>query len=305
MIQLIQASAFQIPLADESVQMVVTSPPYWGLRKYDGNQGVMPFGEEATPLEYVNRTIEVLREVKRVLRADGVCFWNIGDTYNANYRWGDASPSEKQNSNRGTVEFQKPEHKTKSATKAKNLCLIPERVAIAAQDDEWFIRSMIIWAKTNPMPEPVRDRPTRSYEHIIMLSKNSKYYWDKDAVAEPAKWERWGAQKSDKRAGGYGWIPDRTKEEIQAKGDGKRNIRNVWTISTQSYRGAHFATFPEELPRRCIKAASRLNDIVLDPFCGSGTTGKVAVELGRSFIGLDVAYQDLAKERIAKAKVIA
>ena len=197
--------------------------------------------------------------------------------------------------------------------KPKDLCLIPQRVALAAQADGWWVRSDIIWAKPNPMPESVRDRPTDAYEHVFMFTKGASYYWDKVAVLEPCKPEsyvRWNPNKPkvesvgsknaefSKTQLGATRISEKSGALIDPRG---RNLRNVWAFPTQPYKGAHFATFPEKLPRLCILAASKPGDVVLDPFCGSGTTGKVALELGRRFIGVDLAYQDLATARIGKA----
>ena len=274
---LVQASANKLPLADQFVQLVVTSPPYLNLRTYDGSQDVTwadgttcPFGGETSVSDYVAHTIEVLQEVKRVLKDDGMVFWNICDRYLE-----------------GT----------------KNLCLIPSRIAMAAQDDGWIVRSQIIWHKPNATPESVKDRPTASYEEILMLVKDEKYYWNPEGSQEPrvASCGQTGPVNKGKKAivsnfGRYG-------DDVVASET--RNIRNVWSISTQPYKGPHFAPFPEELPRRCINAASRAGDTVLDPFGGSGTTGKVALELGRNAVLCDINYGEnglyrvLAEQRIA------
>ena len=335
------------PVADESVQCVVTSPPYWGLRKYSGEQELIwddegtcvhqwvdnwragitggqnqgskadnpngttnrpvpssrngtclkcgawrgAYGLEPTIEMYVAHTVEILRELRRVLKKDGVVFWNIGDSYATAAGKGNNVPQTKWKD--CTYPDAAP-HRSESGLKGKDLCLIPARVALAAQAQGWWVRSDIIWHKPNPMPESVRDRPTDAYEHVLMFTKSAKYFWDAQAVAEPSvskqgdrRFERNDVTQIVGRGG-----TDSRKRTGSPTGP-TRNIRNVWTIPTQPYKGAHFATFPEELPRRCIKAASRVSDIVLDPFCGSGTTGKVALELGRNFIGTDLAYQDL------------
>jgi DNA modification methylase len=308
--QLIRASARQLPLADESVQCVVTSPPYWGLRKYDGEQGEQPFGLEPSLKLYVEHTIEMLRELRRVLKPDGVVFYNIGDSYagGGNYRGitSENTLTAKQASNRGATGVHQELGalgKDTGSAKAKDLCLIPQRIAIAAQEDGWWVRTDVIWHKPNPMPESVRDRFTDAYEHILMLTRSSRYYWDANACQEPAthagKVVKLGAKSLSRGQA--------TALNVAASGNGKakevlvretRNMRNVWTFSTQPFKGAHFATFPEEIPRRCIRAATKPGDTVLDPFCGSGTVGRVALELGRNFIGVDLAYQGLAKQRI-------
>lgn len=242
-------------IPDNSIQCVVTSPPYWGLRKYDGHDNV--FGLEPTIEGYVEHSIQVLREIKRVLRPDGVCFWNIGDSYAgggngaANYP---NSSTAKQNSKAGTLGLVGRSHVVPAGVKAKDLCLIPFRVALAAQADGWWVRSDIIWNKPNPMPESVTDRPTDAYEHIFMFTKSAKYYWDIEAVREPA--ESWGTRdRSNMRNGTDDPLLKHHGLENDTNPAG-RNIRNVWTSPTQPYKGAHFATFPEELPERCIKAAT-------------------------------------------------
>jgi DNA modification methylase len=262
MIAILQASAFAIPLADSSVQMVVTSPPYYGLRNYAANPD-NAFGREATVGEYVQHAVEVLREIHRVLRQDGVVFWNIADSY-----------------------------------REKNLCLIPQRIAIAAQDDGWIVRDQIIWHKPAPMPESAKDRCTRSYEPILMLTKSAHYFWDTEAVAEktndlktkPRRFRKGDASVTLRHDEGNHYQPRAT-----------RNPRNVWTLSPTPFRGAHFATFPQDLPRRCILAASKPGDTVLDPFGGSGTTGVVAEELGRHAVLLDISreYVELMQKRMA------
>jgi DNA modification methylase len=272
-VAVILASAFAIPLPDKSVQMVVTSPPYFGLRKYPGNPDGA-FGQEKTVAEYVSHTVEVLREVRRVLKDDGVVLWNLGDGFG----------------------------KT-----SKSLRLVPERVAIATSDDGWVIRDIIIWQKKNPVPESVKDRCTRSYEPILMLTKKKRYYWDAKAIDEPAN-------SAPCPVGKYGelkLLPPIGNAKHQALG--KHNLvgnriapkmtrkkRNVWTFATEPHRDAHVAQFPAELPRLCIKAGSRPGDWVLDPFAGSGTTGIVARELGRNAVLLDISveYARMMKERL-------
>ena len=510
MICLVQGDARRIPLADGTVQCVVTSPPYWGLRKYAGAQELVwggdpacahqwgeptrgtqhqrnktankladnvvlhpetgrtcllcgawrgAFGLEPSPEMYVRHTVEILREVRRVLRDDGLCFWNVGDSYNAAGRVGHGTRvGYKQGTNRASAAGADSCRPSAPGLKPKDLCLIPARVAIAAQEDGWFVRSDIIWSKPNVMPSSVKDRPTASYEHVIMLAKSEKYFWDAFAVAEPAvmKPQRRLTPRHSKRDAymkevaphrvceyklrdepgvecSFGGLP---KQDALGKAtytgfnarykagapSPLRNIRDVWVFPTQAYREAHFATFPEELPRRCIKAATswkgacrfcgapwaritrkpklppelrnrgggtkmgfhtqsvgggqKVQDwydanpaetvgwqpsckcggkweatdpqssgrrmigtvrawrevggdhdnpippaetvgwkptckcggetentvpqIVLDPFAGSGTTGAVAQELGRSFVGLDLAYHSLARVRIER-----
>lgn len=264
---LISANAAALPLPDESVQCVVTSPPYWGLRKYAGEQDVswqegekFAYGLEPNIEMYVVHTVEILRDIRRVLRPDGVVFWNVGDSYAAAKGYsGELKASDKQATNKGSLRgpsVRPPNRNGHSGLKPKDLCLIPERVAIAAQADGWWIRSMIIWAKPNPMPESVTDRPTDAYEHILMLTKSERYFWDPEAVREPAtgnthsRGTGGGGPKAAARDSHEGWATA-TREAFDS-----RNLRNVWSFPTQPYSGAHFATFPEEIPRRCILAAT-------------------------------------------------
>src|SRR5215472_5806675 len=256
--------AVLLTLPADSVHCVVTSPPYWGLRDY-GIEGQL--GLEPTPEEYVERMVAVFHEVRRVLRDDGTCWANMGDTF-----------SDKQ------------------------LVGMPWRLAFALQADGWFLRSDIIWAKPNPMPESVTDRPTKAHEYVFLLTKSARYYYDADAVREP-----W----ADDRLGGSATRSLRYSELSGRNGDhglgppppfAGRNLRSVWTIATAPYPEAHFATFPPELARRCIVAGSRMGDTILDLFAGSGTVGEVAEQNGRDaiLIELSPAYVALARARTAQ-----
>jgi len=290
-------------LPDESAQMVVTSPPYWGLRKYDGEQ-VWPawgcaYGLEKTPELYVEHTIQILREVRRVLRKDGVVFWNIGDSYNGS--GGDHKPGGKNDAGFQGESYRGVQPKRVLSLKPKDLCLIPFKVAIAAQEDGWWVRSDIIWSKPNPMPESVTDRPTNSHEYILMLTKSKKYYWDADAVREAySPTVRWGGDKYKGaiKKGNNGEDAGLDRERSCYSNDG-RNIRSVWEFPTQPYPEAHFAVFPEKLPETCIKAASKEGDTILNPFSGSGTTLWVAKKLNRKAIGFELSeeYCELSSKR--------
>lgn len=283
-------------MPSESVNCIVTSPPYWGLRDY-GHDGQI--GLEATPQEFVSKMTEIFQECRRVLTADGVCWVNIGDSYASDMK-GSGGPSEKQLSNNGSrYQSRKLEH----GLKPKDLVGIPWRVAFALQDDGWYLRSDIIWAKPNPMPESVRDRPTKAHEYIFLLTKSAKYSYDADAIKEAAIHEgrvvkATGADAKNGQKGKFGATAAgfTTHDTIVTN----RNARTVWSISTQGYPGAHFATFPEELPRRCILAGCPEGGTVLDPFAGSGTTLAVAVALGRKAIGIELnpEYVELIHERM-------
>ena len=347
-------------LPDASMQCVVTSPPYWGLRDYG-----MPaqIGLEPTPDAFVAAMVAVFSDAWRVLADDGVLWLNLGDSYSR------MQPDNVPQTKNPVV--QPPSMRDRIVDlPPKNLVGIPWRVAFALQADGWYLRADVIWSKPNPMPESIKDRPTKAHEYLFLLSKSERYFYDADAIAEPASlamqqqieqgydglgikdYEAAGVQNpsivkqriianarrkneqtGDRRKVGFNDRWDAKEAEYAGKhaqqdpqaagrrilknvaaaraagGDHDspfgvtRNARSVWTIPTQPYPDAHFATFPEALPERCIKAGSRLGDTVLDPFCGSGTTGQVAIQLGRSFIGIELnpQYAELARKRIGNA----
>ena len=270
----------------ESIQTVVTSPPYWGLRDYGHDSQL---GAENTPDEYVDGLVDVFREIRRVLKKDGTVWLNLGDSY----------PT-------GKIEGLKP----------KDLAGIPWRVAFALQEDGWWLRSDIIWHKPNPMPESVTDRPTKSHEYIFLLTKSPHYYYDQDAIREPVsdvsiKRSTYAFNTEDNK-NIKGNMSERgvtrTTEGLNLKSAEEkqhplgRNKRDVWTVNTKPFPEAHFATFPEKLIDTCIKAGTKENDIVLDPFSGAGTTGVVACKLNRIYIGIELnpEYAEMSKNRLAK-----
>lgn len=279
-----------------SVRCCVTSPPYWGLRDY-GMPGQI--GLEASPSAYSDRMVEVFRLVRRALSDDGTLWLNLGDSYAENWssRRDEGGGGFKDNG-RERTKYPPP------GLKSKNLVGIPWRVAFALQADGWYLRSDIIWSKPNPMPESVTDRPTKAHEYLFLLSKNGRYFYDADAIAEPAinsgrTVEYDGTQKNC-RAGddvnGRETLIDRTITVGPT-----RNVRSVWEIATSPFPGAHFAVMPERLAERCVLAGSAKDDLVLDPFAGAGTVGVVAGRNGRRFIGIELnpAYSKLAEARIA------
>lgn len=289
-------------LDEKSVQTAVTSPPYWGLRDYDADGQL---GLEATPKEYVDNLVDVFREVKRVLRDDGTFWLNIGDSY-YNYRpGGDALPQQSISSTEQDLpEDGCPRRNTKiDGLKEKDLCMMPSRVAFALQDDGWYVRNHIIWKKTNPMPESVKDRFTTSHESIFLLSKNDQYKFNQ--IKEPHKTApnyEGGETRGHTTKDGKKWAgqqEQRHGSNINYSEDG-RNKRDVWEMSVASFQDAHFAVFPEQLPKNCIKAGSDEGDVVLDPFSGAATTGVAALKLGRKYIGVDLNsdYHEIAKKRI-------
>jgi DNA modification methylase len=304
-------------LPDESVQCCVTSPPYWRLRDY-GTEGQL--GLEPTPEEYVENMVAVFREVRRVLRADGTLWLNLGDSYATGGYSGEGNVTNKDPSRYPGGWRTQPRAQGAMKTagvgglKPKDLCGIPWRVAFALQADGWWLRSDIIWSKPNPMPESVTDRPTKAHEYLFLLTKSARYYYDADAVREALK-------ESSIERGKYGWsgnTDDSKFISVQAgqgfrrvKKEGTklnelynpagRNRRTVWHIATAPYSGAHFATYPPALVEPCIKAGCPEGGTVFDPFAGSGTTLQVARALGRNGVGLDLSaeYLHLARQRLS------
>ena len=363
-------------LPEGSVQTCITSPPYWGLRDYgvDGQLGL-----EETPQAYIAKMVAVFAQVKRVLADHGTLWLNLGDSYAASSNTGGTKSI--QGSAKRLGAMTKKGHGIPAGLKPKDLCGIPWRVALALQADGWYLRSDIIWAKPNPMPESCTDRPTKAHEYLFLLSKKPRYYYDAEAIREAhaqperGKGER---EKNNWSCGDAGGVSRGGHETVRQYNPAGRNRRTVWTIPTQPYREAHFATFPEALVVPCVLAGTsergacpacgapwvRVVDktrtfesgsgrsghipvgknganlqgggetldirrgpvlhtettgwqatcdcepadpvpcVVLDPFAGSGTTGKVAVELGREFIGceLNPEYADLAAKRITNPK---
>ncbi|TWA74132.1 DNA modification methylase [Azospirillum brasilense] len=288
-------------LPDDSVQCCVSSPPYFGLRDYgvDGQIGL-----EETPEAFVAELVAVFREVRRVLRQDGTLWLNLGDSYANDGKFGGATGGKHSRWLHGGA-TRIGREKRRTGLKPKDLIGIPWRVAFALQADGWYLRQDIIWNKPNPLPEPVRDRCTKAHEYLFLLSKAGNYFYDADAIREPVAdataarlSQDISAQKGSKRANGGA----KTNGNMKAVGSAeKRNARSVWTIPTQPFSAAHFATFPPDLAERCIRAGSKLGDTVLDPFGGAGTTGLVADRLGRDavLIELNPEYAALTRRRIA------
>ena len=335
------------PLTDGSVQCIVTSPPYWGLRDYggcgcgtkrhdcgqgEGTGGNLNYrvssdpdcpkcngtgrvvgmdaqlGLEPTPGEYVAKMVGVFREARRVLRDDGTLWLNLGDSYMG--YWGDKkalaegrpSAADTNGWTNGFNMNAKPKYATLRDTglKPKDLIGIPWRVAFALQADGWWLRSDIIWAKPNPMPESVTDRSTKAHEYVFLLSKSARYWYDAAAINE--RLQTPAHAPGNTTAKGVVMRNDIGTERMAAVwgANGTRNRRTVWTIATEPYAEAHFATFPTALVEPCIKAGSKEGDTVLDPFAGSGTTLMVACRLNRDAVGLELspAYVEMARRRI-------
>lgn len=289
---------------ENSIQCCVTSPPYYGLRDY-GTDGQI--GLEKTPEQYVQNLANIFDEVFRVLKSNGTLWLNLGDSYNGSGGPGSQYDNKASEGYKGKfTKFENP-NKNIDGLKPKDLIGIPWMVAFALRLNGWYLRQDIIWNKNNPMPESVKDRCTRSHEYIFLLSKNKKYFYDYKAVQELATTP---PATRDKNKEGYN--PSYPKGDRFSPGartygeDGKRNARSVWNINTKPYREAHFATFPLELPERCIKAGSKENDIILDPFNGAGTTCLAAKNLNRQYIGIDLnqKYCEIAQKRIEKVEIL-
>jgi DNA modification methylase len=279
-------------LDDKSINTCITSPPYWGLRNY--NDEKKQLGMEDTPEEFVDNLVKVFREVKRVLRDDGTVWLNLGDSYSSGGR-----TTTTNQSLRGDKDYGVTRPKPSKGIKPKDLIGIPWRVALALQQDGWYLRQDIIWHKPNPMPESVKDRCTKAHEYIFLLSKSPKYYFDNEAIKEDGviKAGTKGAKGSKERQNQKGVNARPPEYKIY---DGKRNKRSVWTVTTKPFKGAHFATFPMDLIEPCVLAGCPEGGTVLDPFGGSGTTGIVAVNHNRHAVlcELNQEYIDLAKKRI-------
>jgi DNA modification methylase len=298
-------------IADESIDCCVTSPPYWGLRDY-GCEGQI--GLEPTPQAYVAAIVAVFRDVRRVLKDDGTLWLNLGDCYAGS--WG-AQGRDGEMAARAVVSARQVAAARRDGTqtgslnrtpglKPKDLVGTPWRVAFALQEDGWYLRSDIVWHKPNPMPESVTDRPTKAHEYVFLLSKSERYYYDAAAIVEKCS-----PNTHDR---GVGSSPKNEREAAEtgrhvgfgAATAGRvefRNARTVWTIPSQPFRGAHFATFPPDLAKRCLLAGCRQGGTVLDPFFGAGTVGLVAAMSGQHAVGVELnpEYAEIARQRIADA----
>tara|TARA_R110002153_G_scaffold66396_9_gene177526 strand:- start:201 stop:1082 length:882 start_codon:yes stop_codon:yes gene_type:complete len=278
---------------DKSIQTCITSPPYWGLRDYG-----MPdqLGLTKSPLEYVDQLVEVFREVRRTLKDDGTLWLNLGDSYNGSGATGGKGKSHTNAGAKG-----RPDNRAGfGGLKQKDLVGFPWRVALALQADGWYLRSDIIWSKPNPMPESVKDRPTKAHEYVFLLTKSKKYKYDNEAIMEETKGASGGgfSKKYAEAQLNHGAMKlDRPADT------GKKNKRSVWTITPKPFKGAHFAVMPEALVEPCLLAGSGEGDLVLDPFAGSGTVGVVAKRHGRQFVGIELnpEYAALAAQRIEQS----
>ncbi|WP_418459911.1 DNA-methyltransferase [Brucella intermedia] len=320
-------------LPDDSVDCIVTSPPYWGLRDYgvDGQIGLEP-----TLAEHLGAMMRVFSEVRRVLKPTGTCWVNYGDCY-ATTPNGRSAADVKAIGNDDRTFRDKPFSTIQGVLKHKDLCMVPNRFAIALQEAGWWIRSEIIWAKPNPMPESIRDRPATSHEKIFLITKSPRYFYDKESVRQNiaassvsrlsqdvenqiGSSRANGGRKTNGNMKAVGRVRGHKREHVgfrdnwdhmtkEEQGANGRNLRNyepapvdVWNIATQPFSDAHFATFPPELAERCILAGCPKGGVVLDPFGGAGTTGLVAARHGRNavLIELNPEYAEISKRRIER-----
>jgi DNA modification methylase len=294
------------------VNCIVTSPPYWGLRDY-GMRGA--YGLERTPIRYVARMRSTMRVARELLADDGVMWLNLGDCYatgagkvgdhpgggDQGARWrgdidrirdekrgyrGNREGAAGKHEYAGVGPMTQPNRLPIRGLKPKDLIGMPWRVAFALQADGWWLRSDVVWSKPNPMPESIKDRPTKSHEYVFLMTRAERYHYDADAIAEPAI-EAKSGNSSRAYPADRGRPDDHLASGVPWSGD-TRNARTVWQIATSAFPGAHFATFPRDLVRRCILAGSRPGDTVFDPFMGSGTVAEVALSLGRRFIGCEL-----------------
>ena len=284
-----------LPAFIDEARMCVTSPPYYGLRDYGGEASQI--GMEQSPEEYIQQLVEVFRLVRDNLTDDGTLWVNIGDSY-YNYRSDGNYPKQTVSKTRQDLPTKTPVRGNKlEGLKSKDLIGIPWMHAFALRADGWYLRQDIIWHKPNPMPESVKDRCTKAHEYIFLLSKNKNYYYNNEAIKEPAK--DWGTR--DRSNGKYhnpgsGLVP----HSGLTKSYERKNKRSVWSVTKKPYKGAHFATFPPDLIEPCILAGSEPGDIILDPFMGSGTTAMVAKQHGRYYMGCELHedYGELIKNRV-------
>lgn len=293
-----EARATLAELDSESADCIVTSPPYFGLRDYGENDQI---GTERSPEEFVAALVSVFREARRVLADDGTLWLNLGDSYQSPGGAAGVGPNAKVHS---TIRQGERRTRPSSALPNKNLLGIPWRVALALQADGWILRNEIIWTKPNAMPESVRDRLASKHEHVFLLTKSPHYWFDLDPIREPHV-------STPSRAGAQALRGQKAIRPVGpnsgAYAEAGRNPGDVWPIATVPFPGAHFATMPPALARRCIAAGCKPGGVVLDPFSGSGTTGMAAGELGRRYIGIDLNrdYLDLSLEtRLAQTALL-
>ena len=299
-------------IPDESVDSVVTSPPYWALRDY-GVEGQL--GLEPSFQEYLEKLWTIFDEVYRVLKPTGTCWVNLGDTYNST-PVGHIGNTAKVGAtiNKNAQEKASKQRIVQKTVKQKSLCLIPQRFAIGMMDRGWILRNDLVWAKPNPIPESVKDRFTKSHEYIFFFVKSKRYYFEQ--ILEPASYD--GKKKDilepSRKYGNRNFTLNRPQGMARGSterwpnkinGEPARNKRDVWSIPTKGFPDAHFAVFPEKLPELCIKAGCPKDGIVLDPFMGSGTTAVVSEKMYRKWIGIELnpEYCKIINKRLKPLKM--
>jgi len=291
-------------LPDQVANCIVTSPPYYLLRDYEVEGQI---GLEDTLEEYVAALVAVFREARRVLRDDGVVWLNIGDTHCAAQR----GPRHGKSSTLSTPERQERVSPIvnkigrQPGVKPKDLFAVPFEVALALRADGWWLRQTVIWDKTNTLPESAKDRPTTSHEYVFLLAKSRRYWYDADAIAEPATWERWGAQTMRKDVVGKATLAKRNEKADVPVRD-TRNARSVWRMNCAQFEDDHAAVMPDKLAERCILAGCPPEGLVLDPFAGAGTTALAARRLGRRSIGIELSAKScaIAAKRLAQLSLL-
>ena len=280
-------------LESESVDCVITSPPYWGLRDYgvDGQLGLEPHFNE-----YIEKLVAIFDEVKRVLKKEGTCWVNLGDTYSGN-KEGKTDNKVSQYLKDTTTRLHK-----KAVIQEKSLCQVPSRFAIAMTDRGWILRNRLIWHKPNCMPSSVEDRFTVDYEDVFFFVKSKKYFFEQQL--EKSIWAESDSRfENGPTRGGKTVTGEYAKDKGGAyREDGMKNKRTVWTVNTHGYSEAHFATFPEALVEPMVLAGSPKGSLILDPFSGAATTGVVAKKLGRNYLGIEISpvYVKMSEERLAR-----
>lgn len=297
-IKILQGDTRQVlkTLPDSSVHCCVTSPPYFGLRDYGMPEQI---GLEETPAEFIEQLVIVFREVRRVLRDDGTLWLNIGDSYANDTKWGGATSGKHAQGVHGNSGIGR--RRTATGYKSKELMGIPWQLAFALSADGWYLRQDIIWHKPNPMPESIKDRCTKAHEYVFLLSKAERYYWDLEAMQEPAAFPD-GPGNVEISPAVPGLPEHNNRSGLHKIGAREtRNKRSVWSINTKPFSEAHFATMAPELAETCIKAGCPIGGTVLDPFGGAGTTGLVADQLQRDavLIELNPEYLEISRKRIS------
>lgn len=304
------ARQFAALLPPQSVQTIITSPPYWGLRSYlpaDDPAKPLELGGEATPEAFVANLVALFAALRPALRDDGTLWLNLGDSYagssmSGGVGKGTIAGTQQGNRKGGDLRFN-GNAPVPEGMKQKDLCGIPWLVAFALRADGWYLRSDIVWHKPNPMPESVRDRPTRAHEYLFLLTKQARYFYDADAIAEPLREQREPISWTERKEAGAGTgslvighsaSNPRGVSHNLSYDKSSRNKRSVWSVSPAPFPGSHYATMPPELVRPCMLAGSRPGDLVCDPFLGSGTVAAVAIEEGRRWVGCDLDARNAA-----------